>query len=1485
MNKCLAACLSFLFFANALAMQSLKMHSLFNFADELANRPTIAPLKNSDQVTQFNNTPMSNQILSDEKLIQMSQKILQNLTTINAFADRIRQDGPSLRNHIIRYHAILNKKTPQRGDAEYNQNKTLFISETRFGEDIIYMLRDKIDNFLTTKQIYSIAYKIQNGMLWLTIQIPVEHNSVYYFYGTGKYDCKYINVCIKKVWLGDHWSGNLGASTIYPTQTLRQTSEIVNLTSPKNNLVIEYQVLEKRDQNEVILVFDKKPTGMQAATNLDIDDASEEKLDNFIELEFADVDNNETVSADNKIAADISIKPDDKKNDLYTVTYSNGDKYTGGWKGDKQNGEGKMTYADGSTYTGRWKNDLKDGLGTAKYMHEDGSVDTYTGEFWEGKRHGQGVFQYANGDIYEGKWLRNNLKEGVVTYKNNDKYVGNFKCNEKTNLGIMSYANKDKYQGDWQDGKKHGLGKITFSNLDVYEGEFFSDEITGHGTMKYAGGNKYTGQWLNGKPCGKGELSIKNKGIVKWNDDDRKIVNFTNLAGDEYHGEWQDENPHGLGKFIVKQDKSTYESTWHCGEMQFTENTKFINKQGCIHQGQWRNGKLHGVVTLIRKNGETYERSIWDAGKIVGIEKFTDVDGNKYNGKWDAGKNGLGECIFTNQDIYTGEWKNGRPHGLGKKIIRVSGLIQEGEFANGELKEVEKKTQSSISCKKEELQVIKPECNQEEVRIAKQECNNCDKEKAQIIKPAAAKTLLPVRIYSPVMIPCSFYIKQQQNEQIIWGYDAPNNAPNDVSNLYFSQDIKLFSLPKLQQLSSIMTSGKIAILCVDSDALNCIREYNGQKIHGEENNQSIDTIVFRASGKKFAVAHGDNHINTFDIYKTKNVILQTGVCESLIKAIALANSIKNVFLMTDEISLEQLQMLESKGKKIIKLTATTKWYWLSAVVDNDDKVCIDIPEMSRDFYVLIEAIKPDVIKINGCCLSDNEYMVMAGKFQADKNLLLVGNPASMHHYLDSALSKIRSICPQALCVRNTPSQEIPHYMQKLELIQNMKLFSLPKLQVLDTIITSHKLDILCVDSDVLQRIVEWGGFKIYGEKSSYYNNTNSINTIIFRAHSKNFMTTSDVNINTFDVYKANNIVIQTDVFKSLIEAIASSNSVKNVFIMTDEISPERLRILADHGKNVIKLTAGKWYWLSVTNDKLCLDLPEMSRGFYELIEALKPDIIKIHDRRISNEEYVTIANKFQADKNLLLIGDSFSSHNGDSYVPMETRPNPVIFCNSYVAQNGGVVWTRDTILENIKDDVSNLYLGQNIKLFSMPKLQQLKVVMGDRFGVFCVDTDNFKCIREYDGQSIYGEFNNKIIETMVFRTSGKNFAVMHKANHVNNNNHINTFNVYKTKNVVLQVDVHESLIKAIVSSDFIKNVFLMTDKISPEHLKELEDSGKQIIILPSSGQQWLSVKNNRLCIDVPGISREFYKLIEAIKPEDIRVYGHYISKNEYEKSI
>ena len=100
------------------------------------------------------------------------------------------------------------------------------------------------------------------------------------------------------------------------------------------------------------------------------------------------------------------------------------------------------------------------------------------GKYWDNC---YGTYTWDNGNKYVGEW-KNNNKHGLGTYTyyaNGDKYVGKFKNDHMHGQGTYTYASGDKYVGALKDAKKHGLGTYTFVNGDKEVGQWKNDKYVG----------------------------------------------------------------------------------------------------------------------------------------------------------------------------------------------------------------------------------------------------------------------------------------------------------------------------------------------------------------------------------------------------------------------------------------------------------------------------------------------------------------------------------------------------------------------------------------------------------------------------------------------------------------------------------------------------------------------------------------------------------------------------------------------------------------------------------------------------------------------------------------------------------------------------------------------------------------------------------------------------------------------------------------------
>lgn len=264
-----------------------------------------------------------------------------------------------------------------------------------------------------------------------------------------------------------------------------------------------------------------------------------------------------------------NVMTSENDQNIFTVTYANGDKYVGLLNNGLKNGKGEFSLSNGEKYTGVFENDNKQGIMkiTTHGKDESKEIETsvifkdneiiaqnsedfavelgielgvYTGDIKNGKPsgHGECVYTFDCGvkSKYVGEW-KDGVRCGRGVAENNRgyKYDGEWANNKINGKGTGIFPNGNKYTGEWLNGKKHGKGVQVSVSGDRYDGEFANNVRQGKGTYIWVDGDRYDGEWLNDKRHG--------KGIIVYAD------------GARYDGEWLNDEPHGKGVLTLPNGK------------------------------------------------------------------------------------------------------------------------------------------------------------------------------------------------------------------------------------------------------------------------------------------------------------------------------------------------------------------------------------------------------------------------------------------------------------------------------------------------------------------------------------------------------------------------------------------------------------------------------------------------------------------------------------------------------------------------------------------------------------------------------------------------------------------------------------------------------------------------------------------------------------------------------------------------------------------
>lgn len=230
----------------------------------------------------------------------------------------------------------------------------------------------------------------------------------------------------------------------------------------------------------------------------------------------------------------LSLKPENRE--AFAI-YPNGDTYEGFLRKFKRHGFGlfisKPTYAHSLEdneyeYEGEWKNDLRDGYG---------------------------VQRYADGSTYEGLWVNDKQTDGILTWKDQSYYKGQFEGSYFQGDGILATSD-EIIRGQWKKSKLDGQGeRILLADNSRYIGKWVQGKLTGHGEF-HSPEETYVGHFYNNLEHGSGKKIYQD--------------------GTEYTGKWRNGLPHGYGKHISPDGtyyKGHYEEGLRSGQGTYETST------------------------------------------------------------------------------------------------------------------------------------------------------------------------------------------------------------------------------------------------------------------------------------------------------------------------------------------------------------------------------------------------------------------------------------------------------------------------------------------------------------------------------------------------------------------------------------------------------------------------------------------------------------------------------------------------------------------------------------------------------------------------------------------------------------------------------------------------------------------------------------------------------------------------------------------------
>ena len=360
---------------------------------------------------------------------------------------------------------------------------------------------------------------------------------------------------------------------------------------------------------------------------------------------------------------------------------------------------------------------------TEKSIQIDGKeVGLYTGTVVAGKPSGEGRMEYTDGGVYDGSWEKGQRSgQGSMSYSNKNMYTGDWMADMENGEGTMNYANGDVYKGDWKNGKRSGEGQMEYASGDLYKGGWVNDQRSGKGTLSAADGIRtYSGEWMgdemngqivltllfneeegwvstleatyeDGEPVGEGVYTPVNGEAITavW----EYTEDMSLSEGTVYTGLLVDGVPYGYG-FIAYEDGTSYTGEFVGGKR---SGVGFLDEGDDYYVGEWKNDAQNGYGYRHYFDGSIFEGN-WLDSAPNGQGSYTYVNGETVSGEWafnivgdfiniletenyyasgyyvglmkDGLPCGFGHLLMDVYDedhliLYSGEWKDGHPHGEG----------------------------------------------------------------------------------------------------------------------------------------------------------------------------------------------------------------------------------------------------------------------------------------------------------------------------------------------------------------------------------------------------------------------------------------------------------------------------------------------------------------------------------------------------------------------------------------------------------------------------------------------------------------------------------------------------------------------------------------------------------------------------------------------------------------------------------------------------
>ena len=443
-----------------------------------------------------------------------------------------------------------------------------------------------------------------------------------------------------------------------------------------------------------------------------------EKINEIQKNEFNDI------VIDNNLLKDIHNRNDEKENqNIYLFTSFKLEEMEYIWKGgynseNKKNGKGKEydfddnlvfegiyendlrkkgieyyiignkkyegDYKDGKRWNGiiydinmNYKYELKLGNGYIKEFHENGCL-SFEGEIKNGYKNGKGkIFDHCGHLIFDGHF-DNGVKNGtgkIYNYSGDLIFDGEFKNGKQLEGNIYKYNNQceliyKKENGQYIQFKTQTnyMNKIMIkyciwimAEKYRFEGEYRNGQKYKGKEYNYCGTLKFDGEYRNGQKYKGKEYNHRGELIFEG-----EYKNGKKYKGKEYND---------LGELI-------FEGEYKNGKKYNGKGKEYDYQGKLIFEGEYKDGKKNKrndlfylsdkLIVEKQKNSNIYIFKYKHKNKILNFYKS--------NGKFIFKTESY---YYINDNLYIGEFKNGKQNGYGKEYNKLGKLLFIGKYKDG----------------------------------------------------------------------------------------------------------------------------------------------------------------------------------------------------------------------------------------------------------------------------------------------------------------------------------------------------------------------------------------------------------------------------------------------------------------------------------------------------------------------------------------------------------------------------------------------------------------------------------------------------------------------------------------------------------------------------------------------------------------------------------------------------------------------------------